>query len=451
MREVWARLHAVQCSLSQSLVTPTLAQVVSTSLFTSTCTSPSLSFPSSPCTPATPQRGASWLTTTPSHSQVISSTTRSSTTRSPASSLTSRIPSSTLLRHQTRTWMTWHSASYSLKYTEITPITAVRKVYVSVRRQCLSWSIERGNLWKRGTLISFFECQKHVQCSQSVSCNHSNSIERGNLWKRWLLRSVKAPVHRLGLCSMNKDERSSQIVARKFLITISKQLEQNKNAQFYKKNYCGNNRIFVKFINKILLRWRNYENSWVLPSICSPDRSSSRIRTLLWNYLEDYKNCKMKWIVWTILRISRTLNRYAVEIPTLPVNRCYSLNILLLTDYWGLHSYRRDAKKPPDVWDTSGISGNFFTNPQASSSAPYPQELNFTWRKTIEPLHIAEKSGIPERDQDLRCQSGPSAKDSVIFSGGDSSKNYGQTNNDCRSWISTLTSSLRQQPLLAGR
>ena len=29
------------------------------------------------------------------------------------------------------------------------------------------------------------------------------------------------------------------------------------------------------------------------------------------------------------------------------------------------------------------------------------------------------------RDQDLRCQSGPSAKDSVIFSGGDSSKNYG--------------------------
>ena len=36
-----------------------------------------------------------------------------------------RIPSSTLLRHQTTTWMTRHSASYSLKYTEITPITAV--------------------------------------------------------------------------------------------------------------------------------------------------------------------------------------------------------------------------------------------------------------------------------------------------------------------------------------
>ena len=46
----------------------------------------------------------------------------------------------------------------------------------------------------------------------------------GNLWKKSLelLRSGKAPVHRLGLCSMSKDERSSQNVARKFLITNSK-------------------------------------------------------------------------------------------------------------------------------------------------------------------------------------------------------------------------------------
>ena len=63
----------------------------------------------------------------------------------------------------------------------------------------------------------------------------------------------------------------------------------------------------------------------------------------------------------------------------------------------------------------------------------------------------ADKSERPEQNRDLRCQSGPSAKDSVIFSGGDNSKNYGQTNNDCRFLISTLTSSLHQQPLLAGR
>ena len=88
----------------------------------------------------------------------------------------------------------------------------------------------------------------------------------------------------------------------------------------------------------------------------------------------------------------------------------------------------RRKEGPPDIWDTSGISGNVFAHPQASSSAPYPQELNSTWRKTIEePIHMstAEKSRRPEQNQDLRCQSGPSAKDSVIFSGGDYSKNFG--------------------------
>ena len=44
-----------------------------------------------------------------------------------------------------------------------------------------------------------------------------------------------------------------------------------------------------------------------------------------------------------------------------------------------------------------------------------------------EPLHMstAEKSERQEQSHDLRCQSGPSAKDSVTFSGGDSSKKYG--------------------------
>ena len=40
-------------------------------------------------------------------------------------------------------------------------------------------------------------------------------------------------------------------------------------------------------------------------------------------------------------------------------------------------------------------------------------------------MSAVEKSERPEQNQDLRCQFGLSAKDSVIFSGGDSSKNYG--------------------------
>ena len=88
----------------------------------------------------------------------------------------------------------------------------------------------------------------------------------------------------------------------------------------------------------------------------------------------------------------------------------------------------RRKEGPPSIWDTHGISGNIFANPPASSSAPYPQELN-PWETTIEePRHMstAEKSETPEQNQDPRCQSsGQSAKNSVLFSGGDSSKNYG--------------------------
>ena len=122
------------------------------------------------------------------------------------------------------------------------------------------------------------------------------------------------------------------------------------------------------------------------------------------------------------------LSRFAVEIHTLPVHLEYSLDIL---PFEGMlrpsFVSQRQTEEPRNIRDSSGISGNVFAHPQASSSAPYPQELNSTWRKTIEdPVHMstAEKSGRPERDSDLRCRSGPSAKNSVIFSGGDSSKNY---------------------------
>ena len=85
---------------------------------------------------------------------------------------------------------------------------------------------------------------------------------------------------------------------------------------------------------------------------------------------------------------------------------------------------------PPSIWDTFGthcISGNVFANPHASSSAPYPHELNQWNSSTEEPLHSStvEKSERPEQNQDQRCQTGPSAENSVIPSEGDSSKIYG--------------------------
>ena len=80
---------------------------------------------------------------------------------------------------------------------------------------------------------------------------------------------------------------------------------------------------------------------------------------------------------------------------------------------------------PPSIWDTHGISGNVFANPTASSLAPYPQELN-PWSSNISEHtspHVMSESQTPLQDQ--RCQSGPSARNSVIPTEGDSSKNYG--------------------------
>ena len=92
----------------------------------------------------------------------------------------------------------------------------------------------------------------------------------------------------------------------------------------------------------------------------------------------------------------------------------------ILSRSFGVPS-RREG--PPSIWDTHGISGNVFANPDASSSAPYPQELNQWNSSNEEQLHSSTvERSERQKDQDLRCQS---AKNSVIFSGGDSSKNYG--------------------------
>ena len=93
------------------------------------------------------------------------------------------------------------------------------------------------------------------------------------------------------------------------------------------------------------------------------------------------------------------------------------------------HSFVTPSRRegPPSIWDTRGTSGNVFANPVASSSAPYSQELNPWSSHMSEPIHSsqAEKNETQTPVQDQRCQSGQSAKNSVIFSGGDSSKNYG--------------------------
>ena len=80
---------------------------------------------------------------------------------------------------------------------------------------------------------------------------------------------------------------------------------------------------------------------------------------------------------------------------------------------------------PPSIWDTHGMSGNVFAYPTVSSSAPYPQESNpwISCASEHTSPHVMSENQTPVQDQ--RCQSGPSAKNSVVPSEGDFSKKYG--------------------------
>ena len=108
---------------------------------------------------------------------------------------------------------------------------------------------------------------------------------------------------------------------------------------------------------------------------------------------------------------------------------------------------RKDG--PPSIWDTHGISGNVFANPVASSTAPYPQELNPWTSRTEEPLHSStvEKSERQTQDQDQRCQ--PKIPSSSVEE--TLQRIMEQTNNDCRFQIFISTNALHQQRLLVGR
>ena len=284
-----------------------------------------------PC--ATPASGA-WSLWTVSHpTQVMSPRTWSSQT---PMSWTSRLPAISTSR-----------TPWTIQLPSPTFLTSTT---MSLQNPLHLWSIEQGNLLRwEATMINFSvtsETWNVLRVSFLKSLNPKEwSIKLAGLFKKGSLRSVKALTHRLGQCWMNNEEQLSLNAVRKFFITNSSQLKPNKIAKFFKKNYCDSNRTFVKFISRILWNRRDCTNSKILPSMSSPRRNSSRIRTLLWKNLEDFKNYTMKWIAWMIPGIFGMLSWFVVEIHTLPVHQENSLDILHLKDFWSQPSHRSDKMK----------------------------------------------------------------------------------------------------------
>ena len=181
------------------------------------------------------------------------------------------------------------------------------------------------------------------------------SIEQGNLWEKI------AQMHRSGPCLMNRDRLLSQSIARKLVITNSKHLEPKKNAEFYKKNYGVSKRIFVKFINKVLLRWRNYENS-----------QSSTFDTLARRKLIEDQN--------TIMELSGRVQELQNEVNCMNDSKDFqdaesvrsgNSHVTSQPRLFPAHpipegmlrpSFVSPRRKegPPCIWDTHGISGKRF-------------------------------------------------------------------------------------------
>ena len=177
---------------------------------------------------------------------------------------------------------------------------------------------------------------------------------------------------------------------------------------------------------------------------CCKTKISRGSETLSLNSQARFRNDRMKSIVWMTREIFKMLNQHAVEIPTLPVDQCHSHLIRYLKGCWGILSLRRAPEKGRQAFGTHMvyretslqihlhlhqhlILKNCINGIRQSRS----RSIHLQWRK------VKDQDKIEIWDASLDSQT----LQRIMV----------QTNNDCRFWIFTLTSSLHQQPLLVAR
>ena len=73
---------------------------------------------------------------------------------------------------------------------------------------------------------------------------------------------------------------------------LAAQAEQNR--RIIEEELLRQQQDFREVHQQDLMKQKELQKFQNLPSMSSPSRSSSRIRKLLWNYLEDFKNYRMK-------------------------------------------------------------------------------------------------------------------------------------------------------------
>ena len=227
----------------------------------------------------------------------------------------------------------------------VTSAKKLRDTTLKMNRLGLSWS------------------DKESRFSLTVKLRFENTssrpITREEVFKSWVKRSSRKK--------------------KKFIVLIKETTDADKINNFFMNSYWSKIWISVKFSwEKVSLKWKNWSGFEVQHSTQLRGEKWSKIEILSLNTLARYRNCRMKSIVWTIREIFKMLSQCAVDISHVtsqPVSfPPHPDPGGMISRSIGMPSCREG---PPSIFGTHmAYRGNFFANPAASSSAPYPQELN---------------------------------------------------------------------------
>ena len=343
--------------------------------------------------------------------------------------------------------MTGHSASCSQRHTEDKPIAANQMACQSVSRRRLLCSMEQGNLMEKEMSIS-----QLVLVSRETRTVLTASFLKTPKLRKWSmdqgnLMSDIARAHRLGL------EQRQMIIA-EYREKVGHHELQAAHAEEERRRLreelWRQQMDFREAQQRSLTEMEELQKFQSSAFDTIARRKLIEDRTLFWSRVKELQNevnCMNDSKDFQDAESVRSGNSHVTSRPV-------SFPPHPIPEGMLRHSFITPSRRegPPSIWDTHGISGNVFANPPASSSAPYPQELN-QWNSSIEePLHTSpvEKSERPEQNRNLKCQSGPSAKESSSVEE-TIQRITVQTNNDCRFRTFILTNTPHQQNLLAGR
>ena len=340
-----------------------------------------------------------------------------------------------------RTWITTmpQSVRCSLTYTENKSITPSEKacLLVSRRRQCpiersnpllKQWQkamLERGNpllkQWQKAMIERGNPLLKQVKNKNPEHAQIRTLLDRQ---REQILADCQTEIRKHKF-QADYDRRSTQKVSE----TIESQPEELHRAQA-----DGRRRQDHQLLHEKLLKqnWDLREAHEGIEAISGfhirhncKKKIVRRPRQYPWTHWQDTGLAKWNWLYEWFKRFSRCWISTQWTFPR------YQSTCLFLTSsssWWTAKPFKRNAE--PQRWAAKHLGHAWFFGIRflqiqfASSTAPFPQELDPQSSGISEPTHssTAEKNENRTPVQDQRCQSRPSAKNSVIPCEGDSSK-----------------------------